>query len=64
MEVIKIDKIEYYNGTDIIKNARRYSKGNRNSRNLIRSKKILSTDYIYVRLQDDKWIKSDGSSNK
>jgi phage anti-repressor protein len=60
METITINKIEYYNGIDIINNAPKFSKGSRNAHELIRNKNILSDNYIYARLSGKKWNKYDG----
>jgi hypothetical protein len=64
MDVIKIDKIEYYNSTDIIKKCPYYSKGCRSSRDLVRIKTILPNNYVFAKQINDKWIKSCGKSRK
>ena len=64
MEIIKIEKVEYYKSDDIINSAPIYSKGVRNGREMIKKKKITDIEFIYGKLIDDKWVKSDGKSIK
>jgi hypothetical protein len=59
---ISMDGNKYISVDDIIKNAPIYSKGCRSSRDLIRKKEL--DNYIYVKMTDDGWIKTDGKSAK
>jgi hypothetical protein len=62
MNTQKINNIEYVLADDIIKIAPIYSNKCRNGRELIKKHKII--DSIYLKLINDKWVLSDGSSKK
>ena len=49
---------------DIINEAPIFCKGVRNGRELTKKKKIKTEQFIYARLDDEKWIKTDGISVK
>lgn len=58
-----INDNEYINAIYILKNAPIYSKGVRSTRELMKKKKLnKDTDYIFVRLKDNKYIISNGKS--
>jgi hypothetical protein len=62
MNTLKINDIEYVNSEDFFIKAPIYCKDSRNGRELIKKNKI--TDYIFAKLESDKWILSDGKSRK
>lgn len=63
MEIETVNNIEYINSDYILKNAPIYSKGIRSTRELMKKKKFVAeTDYIYLRLKNNKFIKSTGKS--
>lgn len=62
MNTQKINNIEYVLADDIIKIAPIYSNKCRNGRELIKKHNII--DSIYLKLINDKWVLSDGSSKK
>ncbi len=64
MEVIRIDNTEYYLSSDIINNSPIFSKGVRNGRELIKKKKIDESNFIFAKLCDQVWEKSNGKSIK
>lgn len=64
MEILLYQNEEYVLGDYILSNAPIYSKGCRNSRDIIKKKKLESIDYVYARLKDGKWIITDGKSAK
>jgi len=64
MNTLTINNIEYVLSDYILKNAPIYSKGARSSRDLMRRKKISKNDFIFMKLKDDKYIKSNGKSIK
>ena len=64
MEIIRIDNNNYILGDDIIKSAPIYSKGCRSSRELIRTKKIEPSKFIYARKINEKWTRTEGKSVK
>ena len=64
MNTLTINNIEYVLSDYILKNAPIYSKGARSSRDLMRRKKISKDDFIFMKLKEDKYIKSDGKSIK
>jgi hypothetical protein len=62
-ETYLINDNEYINAIYILKNAPIYSKGVRSTRELMKKKKLnKDTDYIFVRLKDNKYIISNGKS--
>lgn len=61
MEIIIIDNNNYILGDDIIKSAPIYSKGCRSSRELIRTKKIEPSKFIYARKINEKWTRTEGN---
>ena len=64
MNTLTIDNIEYVLSDYILKNAPIYSKGSRSTRDLMKRKKISENDYVYMKIKDDKYIKSNGKSNR
>jgi hypothetical protein len=62
MNLIVYSDIEYIQGDYVLQNAPIYSKGCRGTRDLIKKKNI--TEYIFMRLTNDKWVLSNGSSQK
>ena len=64
MEIIRIDNNNYILSDEIIKNAPIYSKGCRSSRELIRTKKIEPSKFIYARKINEKWTRTEGKSVK
>jgi hypothetical protein len=62
MAAIILNQEEYILADDLFENAPVYCKMIRNSRELMKKKKI--TDYIYARFMDDKWDITNGKSNK
>ena len=64
MEIITIDNNNYILGDYILINAPIYSKGCRSSRDLVRTKKIEASKFIYVKKVNDIWIKTEGKSVK
>lgn len=63
MEIVTVNDIKYINSNYILKNAPIYSKGIRSTRELMKKKKFVKeTDYIYLRLKNNKFIKSTGKS--
>jgi len=64
MEIITIDNINYVHGDFVFINAPIYSHRCRSSRELIRTKNIDSSNFIYAKKINDTWIKSNGKSIK
>jgi hypothetical protein len=64
MDKLKYNNKTYINGEIILKNAPIYSKGCRSVRDLVKKKKITDTDFIYARLKDNEWNKTEGKSAK
>ena len=64
MEIVTINNINYVHGDFILKNAPIYSHRCRSSRELIKTKNIEETKYIFAKLINDTWIPSSGSSIK
>lgn len=64
MNTLTIDNIEYVLSDYILKNAPIYSKGSRSTRDLMKRKKISENDYVYMKIKDDKYTKSNGKSNR
>ena len=62
MNTIIINKKEYISTDELFEKAPVYCKASRTGRDLLKKKKI--TDYIFAKLIDNKWIISDGKSNK
>jgi len=61
---ITLDNITYINGEYILEEAKIYSKGSRSTRNLIKNKKIDNSMFIYAKLKNNEWIKTEGKSAK
>ena len=64
METLNYQNEKYILGDYILTNAPIYSKGCRNSRDIIKKKKLELTNYIYARHKDGKWLITDGKSAK
>ena len=64
MEIITIDNINYVSGDFIRLNAPIYSHRCRSSRELIKTKNIDETKFIYARKINEAWVKSEGKSIK
>ena len=64
MEIVTINNINYVPGDFILKNAPIYSHRCRSSRELIKTKNIDETKYIFAKLINDTWIPSEGKSIK
>ena len=64
MEIIIIDNVNYILGDYILANAPIYSHSCRSSRDLIRNKKIESSQFIYARKINETWIPNNGKSAK
>ena len=62
LQQITVNNKIYFLANDIIKASPVYSKGYRNASELVNGKNI--TAFIYARLVDNQWIKSDGTSKK
>ncbi len=62
MNIIILNNKEYILADELFNIIPTYSKESRNARELIKNKKIK--DFIYGRKKNDKWIISDGSSNR
>nr|WBF70252.1 hypothetical protein [Megavirus caiporensis] len=61
---IKINKINYYQADDMIKQKIKICKGSPNGRRLIDNINIPEENYIYASKQTGKWIISNGKSRK
>jgi len=64
MEIIIINNVNYILGDYILANAPIYSHSCRSSRDIIRNKKIDSSQFIYARKINETWIQNDGKSAK
>jgi len=65
LKTIKINKINYVECDKVLELAPIYSKGSKNTRSLVRDKKIDADMYIYAKKNgENKWIVSDGKSIK
>jgi hypothetical protein len=64
MTTLRYQEEQYILGDYILENAPIYSKGCRGGRDIIKKKKLDSTNYIYARQKDGKWIVTDGKSAK
>ena len=64
MELITINNINYILGDYILANAPIYSHSCRSSRDIIRNKKIESSQFIYARKINETWIQNEGKSAK
>lgn len=64
MDVIIIDKKEYYETELIKKISPIYFKGCRNVREVIKKKQIESKNYTFGTWNDNEWIGTDGLSKK
>lgn len=62
MNIIVNSDTEYVQADYVLQHAPIYSKGCRGTRDLIKKKKIK--EYIFMRLSNDKWIETNGSSQK
>lgn len=63
--IIRFNQIEYVECELVMDNAPIYTKGVRNTRSLIKNKKISVDMYIFAKKnENNKWIKSDGKSIK
>lgn len=62
--MITIDKKNYIRAETIIEKTPIWCKGVRNGRELIKKKSIDTKQFIYARLTDDSWTKTDGKSVK
>jgi len=66
MEIIKINKNQYYDCNEVINNAPIFCKGIRNGREFIKKKNVDEKNYIFARKnkKDNIWEESDGKSIK
>ena len=64
MELITINNINYILGDYILANAPIYSHSCRSSRDIIRNKKIESSQFIYARKINEMWVQNEGKSAK
>jgi len=64
MELITINNINYILGDYILANAPIYSHSCRSSRDIIRNKKIESSQFIYARKINEIWVLTEGKSAK
>jgi hypothetical protein len=65
MLTVKFGKTKYIQADKILELAPIYSKGNKNTRSLIRSKNITDDMYLFAKKNEDgKWKRSDGKSAK
>lgn len=64
MADIIINNKNYLLSDDLFKKAPIYCKDSRNSRELIKNKKLTDKQYIFARQMENKWIISDGKSRK
>ncbi len=64
MEIITINNTNYVQGDFVFINAPIYSSRCRSSRELIRTKNIDSTNFIYAKKIKDKWVQTEGKSIK
>ena len=65
MKTITFKSTKYVLLDDVMRNAPIYAKGSRNTRTLIKKKKIPDTDYLYAKLNENKkWSIVDGKSIK
>jgi len=64
MEIIIIDNIKYILGDYILENGPIYTHSCRSSRDIIRNKKIESSQFIYARKINEIWIQNEGKSAK
>jgi hypothetical protein len=65
IETVEIDSMDFVEGDKILKLAPIYSKGAKNTRGLVKLKKISEDMFIYAKKDKSaKWIKSDGKSSK
>jgi hypothetical protein len=62
MDVITINKLNYVQADDVIRNAPIFCKGIRNGREFVKKKIINSKHYIFAKSIDGKWVVSDGKS--
>jgi hypothetical protein len=66
MEIIRINKLNYVLGDDVLQKAPIYCKGCRSSRDIIRKKNIDKNNFIYARKDNktNEWTINDGKSVK
>jgi hypothetical protein len=64
MNIIKINKENYYKVDDIIIEYPNFNKGCRTKTNIISKHKLKKENYIYAKLTKTKWIVSDGKGRK
>jgi hypothetical protein len=64
MKLIKINKTNYYKVDDIIVEYSNFNKGCKTIASIISKHKIPDEDYIYAKLIEKKWTKTDGMSKK
>lgn len=62
--MICLKKINYIPAQEVIDNCPVWCKGVRSGRDLIKKKDIVEGDFIYAKLIDGEWVKSDGNSMK
>ncbi len=63
-DIIKIDNVEYYEDTYVLKNAPIYSKTARSSRDLVKKRNITEDNFIYARKNKNNYVKSSDKSAK
>ena len=63
-EIIKIENVEYYEDTYVLKNSPIYSKSARSSRDLVKKRNITEDNFIYARKNKNNYIKSSDKSPK
>ena len=64
MEIITVDKIEYIDGSILLKKAYNYYKGCRSSRDIVNKNNIAKENYIFAKKKNDMWLVADGKSVK
>jgi hypothetical protein len=64
MQIIKINKINYYKVDDIIIEYPNFKKGCKTISDMISKHKITDDDYIYAKLTKAKWVVADGKNKK
>src|SRR5580693_6216362 len=64
LKQIIINKQKYYTADEILALELPFLKACKNGRRIIENKKLTKNDYIYAKIKNNKWIKSDGNSYK
>jgi hypothetical protein len=64
LKQIIINKQKYYTADEILALELPFLKTCKNGRRIIKKKKLTKNDYIYAKIKNNEWIKSDGNSYK